>query len=169
MYIVSYYQTWHFFKPICSNLNQFMVASMAMSSRRGEGWNFIQGKTIHVFNEKSVISCGRAGSDYIIESTGIFTTNLKKEKDVFLYRFFLMPMLKLTSQQQIRHMSNDLDHRLSLGNYIYICLSCFIQVLNPELIIEHYQYSFLLQLLSMHRRHATFVVDKLQNLTVKIT
>jgi glyceraldehyde 3-phosphate dehydrogenase len=52
-----------------------------------DGKLFIQGKSIRVFNEKdpSAIRWGEAGAEYIVESTGIFTT---KEKYVFCTDFF---------------------------------------------------------------------------------
>lgn len=58
-----------------------------------DGKLFVQGNPIHIFNEKepSAIKWGNAGADYIVESTGIFTTHDK----YVLALNFIMP-IKLT-------------------------------------------------------------------------
>ena len=44
-----------------------------------DGKLLIEGKAIHVFNERDpmAIKWGQVGADYIVESTGVFTTNEK--------------------------------------------------------------------------------------------
>ena len=58
-----------------------------------DGKLFIEGKAIHVFNEKepSAIGWHKAGAQYIVESSGIFTA---KEKYVSESDFFSKQKIK---------------------------------------------------------------------------